>query len=382
MTENKNKISLIKELNRNKIINLLASNGELTKFDISNKLGISIPTVTTNINRLKSLNLVHEVDSSIYTGGRKPKVIHFNSNARVSIGVRITLNNIEIVMLNLKKEIVYTESFEIKFINFDEFMDWILERINCILEEKNILKKNLLGIGISIPGIINKKTNTIEYTNIGISNVNLDIYNDMHEYDIYYENEANLSILSEKNYIDDKNKQNLLFLSINIGLGGGILINNEIYRGSSGRSGEFGHMKLMGKGKDYLDDYLSTSNIVKTYNLKSKTKKIETFKEFEELVINKDELALSLMDTAVERLSLCIYNLITIFDPSSILIGGEFSFLLRLYKEHIIKLIQQDIKLPYSSMIEILFSKDIKSDLIGAALLPLNEFFKFDFQDI
>ncbi|WP_297130932.1 ROK family transcriptional regulator [Terrisporobacter sp.] len=382
MTVNRNKISIIKELNKNKIINLLASHGEMTKFDISNKLGISIPTVTTNINRLKSLNLVHELESTIYTGGRKPKVIHFNSNARISIGIRITLYNIDIVMLNLKKDIVYIESCKIKFTDFNEFMKWSSEKIDSILEEKNIPKKNLLGVGISIPGIINKNTNTIEYTNVGISNANLDFYNDMYEYNVYYENEANLSILNEKNYIDDKNKQNLLFLSINIGLGGGILINNEIYSGSSGRSGEFGHMKLMGKGKDYLDDYLSTSNIVKTYNLKSKTNQIETFKEFEQLVINKNKLALSLMDTAIERLALCIYNLIAIFDPSSILIGGEFSFLLRLYKEDIIKLIQEDIKLPYSSSIEVLFSKDIKSDLIGAALLPLNEFFKLDLQDI
>ena len=316
MTVNRNKISIIKELNKNKIINLLASHGEMTKFDISNKLGISIPTVTTNINRLKSLNLVHELESTIYTGGRKPKVIHFNSNARISIGIRITLYNIDIVMLNLKKDIVYIESCKIKFTDFNEFMKWSSEKIDSILEEKNIPKKNLLGVGISIPGIINKNTNTIEYTNVGISNANLDFYNDMYEYNVYYENEANLSILNEKNYIDDKNKQNLLFLSINIGLGGGILINNEIYSGSSGRSGEFGHMKLMGKGKDYLDDYLSTSNIVKTYNLKSKTNQIETFKEFEQLVINKNKLALSLMDTAIERLALCIYNLIAIFDPA------------------------------------------------------------------
>ena len=52
----------------------------------------------------------------------------------------------------------------------------------------------------------------------------------------------------------------------------------------SGRAGEFGHMKLMGKTNDYLDDYLSTCNIVKTYNNKSKDIKIKTFKEFSNLV--------------------------------------------------------------------------------------------------
>ena len=98
--------------------------------------------------------------------------------------------------------------------------------------------------------------------------------------------------------------------------------------------------------------------------------------------MTKDELALDLINIVIERLSYCIYNLMVIFDPSSILIGGEFSFLLRPYKELIIKLIQDDIKLPYLKNIDILFSKNCKSDLIGAALLPLNDFFKLDLQNI
>lgn len=377
-----NKINIIKEVNKNKIINLLANNNEMTKFDIANILGISIPTVTTNINALKDMNIVDELESTIYTGGRRPKVIHFNPNSRVSIGIRIALNNIDIAVLNLRKEVIYSELHNIKFLEFDDFMKWSEERIDFILKENNIDKENLLGVGISIPGIINKENNTIEYTNVGISDVNLNSYMNKYDYNLYYDNEANLSLLSEKNYIEDINKENLLYLSINIGLGGGIVINNEIYGGASGRAGEFGHMKLMGKTNAYLDDYLSTCNIVKTYNHKSKDIKIETFKEFSNLVNNKDDLALDLINIVLERLSFCIYNLITIFDPSCILIGGEFSLLLRDYKDYIIKLIQDDIKLPYSKNIDILFSKNCKSDLIGAALLPLNDFFKLDLQNI
>ena len=372
--------NLIKEVNEHKIINLLVEHQELTKNDISRMLNISIPTVTTNISKFKEINLVEELESNIYTGGRKPKIIKFNQNAKLSIGVSIYSDKINFIVLNLLKEVKYTNQIELKDAFFDEIMLSVKDEVDSMLKSLHIKSDTVLGIGISVPGVINEKINKLEHTNMDISDISLDKYNDIMPYDIYYDNEANLSLLGEKAYAREVSENSYIYLSINEGLGGGIIINDTIYKGNLGRAGEFGHLIISNDDKS-LETYVSSKNIINSFNNKSDNK-INSMKEFEVYIENKNIIALEIMKDVIDILCRGLYNLILIFDPGMILIGGELSFILKKYDNEIKECIKSKNTLKYMPELKLKYSEISKPELLGAALVPLFKFLTLDLSDI
>ena len=148
--------NLIKETNYKKILQLIGEGEQLTKLDIAYTLKISIPTVTTNINELRDAGIIDEVESDIYTGGRRPKIIKVIPNARVSIGIGITKFHVTVVIMNLVNEVLDT-----KDIDFDapELMDYLKkgkEIAMSMIQALEIPDEHILGIGLSIPGTINR----------------------------------------------------------------------------------------------------------------------------------------------------------------------------------------------------------------------------------
>lgn len=378
----KGKANLIKEVNKNKIINILVNKTELTKFEIAKKLDMSIPTVSTNINKLKEEGLVEEIDSDIYTGGRKPKIIKLNPNKRVSFGVNLSQDKIEIVVMNLEKKILIKTIDSINIDSFKGILLTINDMINNILIDNKIDESSVVGIGISVPGIINKKREIIEYTNIGISNIDLTDYEDIFKFDTFYENEANVSVLAERSLDKYKKFNNLIYLSINEGLGGAVILNDSLYRGSNGRSGEFGHVKISPESEDTIEHYLSTKNIIKKYNKLNPKKHITDFKQFEEKVYENDIEALGLMDKVLEILSKLLCDLTMSFDPDVFIIGGEFSTLINKFNEKLNGSSCSDKDVQYEHSVEIYYCENKSTSVRGAAILPIENYLELDLVDI
>ena len=103
MLNNKKTIDqeVIKDSNRKKILNLIAEKREYTKQSISKEIGVSIPTVISNINELIEEGLVEEAGVEGSTGGRKPIIVRFLPDSKYSFGVEFTLNNVRVILTNL-----------------------------------------------------------------------------------------------------------------------------------------------------------------------------------------------------------------------------------------------------------------------------------------
>lgn len=370
--------NIIKETNYKKILQLVGTGEHLTKLDIAYTLKISIPTVTTNINELKEVGIIEEVESDIYTGGRKPKIIKLIPNSRVSIGLSITKNKMIVIVMNLLNEVLLTKEVEFSGNHFIEYIKVGKELVKEIIEELKVEEEQILGIGISIPGTINEKTGMAEQTNMGYKDIPLDEIYNMFEYSVYIENEANLSLLAEKTLGGYGELKNLLYLGINEGLGGGIFVNGELFRGTSGRAGEFGrmHLALTSKDKtDKVEDYISTRGLVARYNERS-VKTVDSFVEFEEIVKSGDPLAHELLNEGIEILIMTIYNLTMVLDIQKIILGGKVG---RLIKSQILTFEENISK--YKNLmdklgLDITFSEIRNTTTMGATLLPLTDFYR------
>ena len=372
--------SKIKETNRKKIIALLLKKNEITKLDISRILDISITTVSTNITELKSEGIVEDVRSLESTGGRKAIAIKLNENCRYSIGVALTPNHIKISLVNIKKNVI--ESMRVRHNNdgIENIINLLNENIDLLMKKYNLCSANLLGVGISLPGTVDFKEGIIKYSYLlGAKDFNLKEKFEYLDIPVYVDNEANLSA-----YYEFLNKRdilrNLLYVSITEGLGLGIIINGKIYRGDNNSSGELGHTKIAIDGKKCkcgargcLEAYTSMNSLIDNYN-EANSSNISDIDEFEERYNQNDKDAHDVLNDYLKTLSLGLSNLVMIFDPSSIVIGGDINNLLNDKIDMLKKDVYKDNLFTNENNCSISIASFKESYLLGAAMMPIEEF--------
>lgn len=372
--------SKIKETNRKKIISLLINQEEITKLDISRKLNISITTVSTNITELKNEGFVEEVRSLESTGGRKAIAYRLNENCKYSVGIALTPKHIKISLVSLKKVIIDTIKVRHNNEGIEKIICLMEENLAKILNYSGVSLEKILGIGISMPSIVDFKTGTIKNCYfLGVKEFNIKERFSHLNVPIYVDNEANLSAYYE--FLNRKEKlNNLLYVSITEGLGLGIIINRTIYRGDNSASGEMGHMKIVIDGKPCkcgsrgcLEAYTSTNILLEEYN-QGKASSIADIEEFEERFLQKDEYAEKVMEKYINILSVGLSNLIMILDPNSVIIGGDINNLLIKNIDYIRKNVYKNNLFTNEKNCSISVASYKESYLLGAAMTPIEEF--------
>lgn len=374
--------SKIKEINRKKIIGLLLEKEEVSKLEISRALDISITTVSTNINELRDQGIVEEVGQLESTGGRKAMAIKLIDNSRYSIGIALTPENIKIVLLNIKKQLI--DEVNIKHSNngIENIIVKVKENIEDILSKYHIESEKLLGIGISIPGTVDSETGIIKYCYL-LNAKEFDIVSEFKYLNvpIYVDNEANLSAYYE--FLNSKkNVEDLIYVSITDGLGVGIIIDGKIYRGGNNASGEMGHTKIAINGKQCkcgkcgcFEAYASKNALVDLYNELSEVK-ITSTDEFINEINNYNSSAETALNEYINTLGIGIANLMMLLDPNCIVLGGEINSLLITKFNDLKEVIYKENIFTDRYKYEVKVTKYKESYLIGSAMVPIEEYLK------
>lgn len=378
---------MIKESNRKKILNLLIKKREMTKQDISRETGISIPTVTNNIHELIEEGIVEEAGVTDSNGGRRPMVIRFLPDARYSIGIDFSLENIRMILTNLDMEIKHEASLSIDSLdNIDEIFSQISKLIQTALNQCRISADSVQGIGFSLHGTVNEEKMVLELApNLGIKDIHFNRFSDFTDIPVYIENEANASAIAELTLGIAKQMRNLVYVSVTEGIGAGIVIQDHLYKGKNKRAGEFGHMTVVADGanctcgkKGCWELYASVKALLQDFNRKTKAG-VRSLKEFMALVKSGNEMAVEIWERYLNFLAIGIQNIILVLDPHYIIIGGEISQ----FEEELLIPLQKKVFIPnsfYGQDDTKIFLSKLKenSSIMGAALLPLQKLFYLD----
>ena len=372
--------SKIKETNRKKIIKLLLEKNEVTKLDISRSLDISITTVSTNITELKKEGIVSDVRSLESTGGRKAMALKINENCRFALGIALTPRHVKLSLINLKKEVIDDIRIRHNKKDIESIIAIAKENINKILYNKEISIDKLLGIGISIPGTVDSEEGIIKKCYLlGAENYNLKKSFEEFNTDIYIDNEANLSAYYE--FLNKKDiLSNLLYVSITDGLGLGIIIDGKIYRGSNNAAGEMGHIKITIGGrnckcgsKGCLESYTSKNVLLEDFNEIS-NEKLDDIEEFISLFEKGDKTTKEVLERYFNILGVGIANLTMLLDPSSVVLGGDINILLKENIDFLRSIVYKDNLFTNEEICKIDVTRFKESYLLGAAMVPLEEF--------
>jgi len=218
--------------------------------DLSEKINKSLPLTTKMLNELIDEGIVIETGHAASTGGRRPAMyslkrgmMHVIAVAMDQLVTRIALVDMsdsaikEITKFELKLDKNPTALFELTK-NMDEFINKL-----------SISKEKIIGVGIGMPGFINFKKG-INYTFLpsGETSIN-DHISQRLGLPVFIDNDSSLIALTELKFGAARNKQNAMVINISWGIGLGLILNGELFRGSDGFAGEFSHLPLFNNNK-------------------------------------------------------------------------------------------------------------------------------------
>lgn len=224
----------------------------LTKQQIAQALNLSLPTVSGNLNDFLEKGLVKYSGTLASTGGRKPRTIALVPDIRFAVGISLMDDSFRIVAVDLKMKQLALRKVRRKFRQDFRYYETLSEDLETFLTDNKLNRKHLLGVGITIPGIIDPEQDKITFApTLGLHNVPLsEIRQHFSRYPLLIENDANASGFAE--VCARGSSQNLVYLSLERGIGGAILLPGSgysSYKGENGRSGEFGHICIEPGGR-------------------------------------------------------------------------------------------------------------------------------------
>lgn len=305
-----------KTITRSRILNYVINNQITSKAEVSKNLNLSMPTVLSNINDLIAKGIIIETGEYEPTGGRKAKSIGINPSYRYSVGIVITANHVGIVLVNLKYEIVKFRRVRMKFSPDASYCQDLSVLTSEFLKDTEY-QDRILGIGISIPGIISQKAHLLIKSHaLQLENYSLSFLEQAFDLPVYFENDANAAMMAE----DMNRYKNAIYLSLNNTLGGAFCIGGKLFQGENQKAGEFGHMILVPGGrkcycgkKGCADAYCAASAL---------TDEINSLETFMEQLKSGDEAAEEKWSEYLDMLAVLISNLRMAYDMD-IILGGE-----------------------------------------------------------
>ncbi|MGL4737570.1 MAG: ROK family transcriptional regulator [Cellulosilyticaceae bacterium] len=326
--------------NHKLILAKLRLNGPSTKYDLADQLNISIPTVTTSINQLLSEGLVQEAGLAETDYGRKPILIDINTSNLFSIGLDIGPKHIHCYVMNLKFEMSYSCTFSIEN---QDLSQAIKQSISHCLKEKNLLIHQISGVGLSYPGIVDTDHLILKTaTNMALDHTDLKPLQEYFNLPFYVGNEANLAAYAENIIGSSKTFYNVVYLSINEGIGAGIIIDQKYYSGSNHAGGEIGHMIIEKGGrpcscgaKGCSEAYLSINTLLENFN-QATDHSCSSLSELFACYDSTNILHTSVLSNYIDYLIITLNNLFLIFDPDSIFIGGALNKYNNFFKDYLL----------------------------------------------
>ena len=342
-----------KEKRNIEIFDILRKSGPISRPDISQEMGINVVTISNYIDDFIKCSLVYEKELDVSEGGRRPVLLDLNPRAGFAIGVGLNLMNMVGLLVDLKGNIITKTQVSRPQASVKDVSECLLEIVREILRRSKGYAENIKGIGVGIAGLINKKDGSIRWPQ------KMDHYYTYASVDLplkgLMEKEFNLPTLIEndaasacfgEHWLDSEGGyKNVLYMFS--GVGCGIMINGELYRGSLGYAGEISVYNY--KEQDLFSCPSGNPCFVKRWDMdlgivdelksilaKDKEKAGEFFRVtqtgMESVDLKsifsasraKNETATVILENAAKRLGIKIAYLVNLLNPQVVIIGGGF----------------------------------------------------------
>ena len=333
--------NLMRAINRSKILETIRTIGMISRIDIARTTGLSQALVTGLTADLIKEGLILEKQSGEYEGGRRPMLLALNPEGAFVVGVNLSITELSVVIVNFEGVVVasYTQSLEPIQHSVSEIAASVVGAVQACIWEANFAKEQVSGVGIGLPGLVDPDSGDIRFLpNYGWQNVNLkELVQSQLNHPCYIDNSSNTLALAEQWFGEGKGVDNFLVVTIENGVGLGAVINGRIYRGQEGIAGEFGHITINPDGpecrcgkKGCVEAYAGKIAIMRDARQAVLDEQWDcenpdhfTYEDVVGAAQNGTAVLRQLFNRAGRMLGVGISHLVTLFNPTKIIITGQ-----------------------------------------------------------
>jgi len=374
---------VIRKLNLSSIFKTIQKKGPISRVELTKITNYSPGTVSNHVRTLIKKGFVIETNKGLSSGGRKPVQLIINPDKAYILSIEIEVNQIKIVFFDLDMKVVSKSIIPITSKkNHLGTLKQLFSEIDRIISEKKFKLDQLLGIGVAVPGLIDKVKGILEFApNLGWRGVPIvKIFREKYNLPIILNNEAKAAAIGERAAVYPE-VNNMVFVSINEGIGCGIFLHGKLYRGASGNAGEFGHITINTNGpkchcgnRGCWETFASETYIVNSYlKLPGSNSKLSK-KEIYQLGRDGEERIRAIFREAGRNIGIGLVNIINGLSPELLVIGGGIVEIKDYIIDEIIRKLEEGALTVCFKKVTIKFSKlGSLAAVYGMAELIINE---------
>lgn len=318
--------------------------GKLSCAELSESIGKSLPLTMKILNELIEEGYVQETGYAPSSGGRRPLMYTINPGTIYILSVAMDQLVTRISLMDIhNNHVIDVEKLELPLQKNPAALSMLAGKMEEVIRKSGIDKKKIIGAGIGMPGFIDFKKG-INYSFLDAEDKTITQYlSDKLGLPVYIDNDSSLIALAEFRFGAARHQKNAMVINIGWGVGLGMVLNGELFRGHNGFAGEFSHMSLFNNNKlcscgktGCLETETSLLVVIekaiedlKTGRLSSLGKQfpIGRFEENWEAIVNGaikgDQFVVELLSEAGYNIGKGVAILIHLINPESVILSGR-----------------------------------------------------------
>ncbi|WP_377274038.1 ROK family protein [Peterkaempfera sp. SMS 1(5)a] len=238
--------SSLHRANLERVLRAVRMAGSLTQAEIARSTGLSAATVSNIVRELKESGTVVVTPTS--SGGRRARSVSLSADAGIVVGVDFGHTHLRVAVGNLAHRVLAEESEPIDVdASAAQGFDRAETLVERLLTQTGFRSDKVIGVGLGVPGPIDVETGAIGSTAILPGWTGVEPGRELSSrlgMPVYVDNDANLGALGELVWGAGRGLSDLAYIKVASGVGAGLVISGQIYRGPGGTAGEIGHITL------------------------------------------------------------------------------------------------------------------------------------------
>ncbi|CAN7275700.1 ROK family protein [Pararhizobium sp. LjRoot238] len=322
--------STSRALNRRLLLKLLRDRGPISRAEMALITGLSPAAVTFVVAELMDEALVVEREAIAGATGRRPVPVDINYDAHLAVGFKLNRHSIDCVLTDLATTPLALMEAEVADTSPEAVIEVIAATIPRLLAQSGRSQSAVMGLGVSIPGEIDASNGIcLQSPRFGWQNLAFaSLVAERVDVPVWIDDDVNAFAVAQKLFGAGRQHRNFAALAIGAGIGCSLVINGEIYHGSRGAAGKMGHSISVPDG--YLCECgrhgCLMAHAAEPFMLDEWQRRIGkpvTRAEFVGAVAAGREPAISILKDAGSRIGRHLAEVVNLFDPEIIVVGGE-----------------------------------------------------------
>ena len=318
----------LRDVNRSALLHVLVVHGPQSRAELSRRLGVRAGTVTALVRGLVDSGLVAPVDTAASQGGRPAELVGLVGDAAVALGVKVAGDHLTVVAATLGGRVVRSRTTE-----FDPAQPLLHLADELAADVAELGAESLLlGIGLGLPGFEDPYgSGVVQAPLLGWRNLPLaDHLSRTLHVPVLVDNDVNTLAVAEHLYGVSKGVANSVTITLGRGVGMGVVIGGELYRGARGAAGEFGHVRVVDDGetcacgkRGCLETVAAEPGMLRRARATGVVGADASFDDLLGAAQEGDNAAVALFDDTGRVLGRAAAAVSVVLDPELIVVGGE-----------------------------------------------------------